>query len=385
MNENPKAFSPKDALIQLTLASDWIASFEPSYPELFKSFRAKGWLPKKYSQQPSGYAGAAGRFVYNSKALEMELEFGGMLLPTVGTERSREFQFSAEQIFDSLEYSDDQYERHVQDLLPGDPFPVGEVGGSFRGILFVADTGKAAMFSDMLDSCWLADDPFKLLDSVLFERNHPSIREVVAPPSRLVTGEFRHRPLRPKRTDITQKQLEAASDWIASFEPIYPHLFNSFRAQGWSPGQYSQQSTGYASEASRFVRNSHAMQIELEFGGLSFPESLSDFRFAAGTTFEDFTLSAHDYHDEVFDLLPGDPFPVGEVGGGLRTVLFVAETGKAIMITDILNAYWLADDPFILLDSMLFGRDFNPKIRDMVVAQGDRVSGRPKEPSHFAV
>ena len=177
-----------------------------------------------------------------------------------------------------------------------------------------------------------------------------------------------------------QVRLISASEWIASFEPSYPELFNSFRAQGWHPKKYSQQSSGYGGAAERFSHNSKALEMELEFGGMSLlpivkQQGGREFQFSAGPIFEDLTYSWPDYDEDVHQLLPETPFPVGE---GFRRVLFVSETGQAAMISDILNAYLLADDPFILLDYMLFGRDFNPKVRDMVVAQGSRVSGRPK-------
>lgn len=173
-------------------------------------------------------------------------------------------------------------------------------------------------------------------------------------------------------------QLDAASNWIASFEPSYSELFELFRSKGWSAGKHSQLLSGFGREAARFSHNSYALQMDLEFGGMSFQTEVrdggSEFQFVVGQAFGSLTHSYLDYDEDVHELLPGDPFPVGE---GFRRVLFVDETGKAAMISDILNACMLAADPFILLDSMLFGRDYNPNINDMVVAQGDRITGRP--------
>ncbi len=164
----------------------------------------------------------------------------------------------------------------------------------------------------------------------------------------------------------------------ASFEPRYPELFELFRTQGWSPGAYSPMSSGYPGEAARFVQNSCALQMDLELGGISFrvetPASgWRDFRFVAGETFQILTNSYLDYDEDVLELLPGDPFPVGE---GFGMVLFVAESGAAALFSDILNACFHATDPFILLDHMLHKVDYTSQIQELVVAQGSRLTGR---------
>jgi hypothetical protein len=152
----------------------WIAAFETGFPALFARLREAGWRPGVIGgpERQTRWASEAILFPYNPRALQMELELGGLSLLTDAPGGGRHsFEFAPGQIFFNLRNAASDYDRDVLAILGAeDPFPVGEGHGCW--VLLVSGTGRSALIEQALAAYIRAADPFVLLDLLLTGARH---------------------------------------------------------------------------------------------------------------------------------------------------------------------------------------------------------------------
>ncbi|NEQ45998.1 MAG: hypothetical protein F6K00_21620 [Leptolyngbya sp. SIOISBB] len=166
---------------------------------------------------------------------------------------------------------------------------------------------------------------------------------------------------------------------------VYPELFAKLQAAGWT-GQIRQQhdQPKWAREASLFILNMTALDFILQFEGLSVEapshigkpgEYTNRIRFYPDHAFAHMKQSAEDYYLDVEDILEDpDAFPVAESNG---KVLFMTQSGRAAFIDQTLCGYARAPNPFVLLNTFLFGVDGGGLIEYKRGYFGQRITGRP--------
>ena len=166
---------------------------------------------------------------------------------------------------------------------------------------------------------------------------------------------------------------------------VYPDLFAKLKAAGWTGKIRKHDKPRWAREASLFILHMTAVDFILQFEGLSVEvpspigkpgQYLSNrIKFYPDRAFANLQTSARDYDLDVEDILEDpEPFPVAESNG---QVLFLTQAGRAAFIEQTLCGYSRAPNPFVLLNTYLFGVDAEGLIEGKGGYFGQRITGRP--------
>lgn len=179
---------------------------------------------------------------------------------------------------------------------------------------------------------------------------------------------------------LPESQLESEA-----YVDLYPALFDKLKAAGWTGKTRPQKNKPtWAREASLFIMHPSAFDFEWQFGGLSIEvpssygkpgEYRNRIRFYPDLAFAAMSKSFTDYDLDIKDILEDpEPFPVAESGGN---VLFITQSGRAAFIEQTICGYARAPNPFVLLNTFLFGGDGGGLIEGKAGFIGQRITGRP--------
>ena len=165
---------------------------------------------------------------------------------------------------------------------------------------------------------------------------------------------------------------------------VYPELFAKLKAAGWTGKVRQHDKPRWAREASLFILNMTALDFILQFEGLRIEapshvgkpgEYTNRIKFYPDNAFANMQTSATDYDLDVEDILEDpDAFPVAESNG---QVLFITQSCRAAFIDQTLCGYSRAPNPFVLLNTYLFGVDGGGLIEGKGGYFGQRITGRP--------